>query len=91
MSSFAIVGKSPARSTDPKNVYYVTKIGAGSYGIWNRAKSTKTASQMARELEAGTEGTLVINSPRPFSPEDSVSTTLAEAFSMADYNAPDNY
>ena len=91
MNTFGIVSKSPARSTDGKNVYYVTKIGAGSYGIWNRAKSYKTASQMDRELEAGTSGTVVINSPRPFTPTDSVAVGLSDAHSMAGYNAPDNY
>lgn len=91
MNTFQVIGKSPARSTDRKNVVYVTGIGAGSYGIWNRTKSTKTAAQMAREVEEGTAGVLVINSPTPFTPTDSVSLTLTEGAVMADYNAPDNY
>lgn len=87
MNTFRIIGKSPARSTDRKNVVYVTNIRNG-YGVWNRVVTATVA-----EVISDTEDKINAQPNRQEfrANPDAITDALTSLSDMMGYNAPDNY
>lgn len=87
MNTFQVIGKSPARRTDGKRVYYVTNIRQG-YGVWNRVVGAKVSDVLRDANE------MVNAQPnrQTFTPNaDAITDALTTLSVTMDYNAPDNY
>lgn len=48
MNTFAVIGKSPARASDKRNVCYTFTMGAGSLGAWVRTVGENPADVVKR-------------------------------------------
>lgn len=87
MNTFQVIGKSPAKASDGKRVYYVTNIRQG-YGVWNRVVGAKVSDVLRDANE------MVNAQPnrQTFTPNaDAITDALTNLSVTMDYNAPDNY
>lgn len=87
MNTFRIIGKSPARRSDRKNVVYVTNIRNG-YGVWNRVVTATVAEVISMtEEKIESQPNRQTFTPNP----DAITDALTTLSATMDYNAPDNY
>lgn len=87
VNTFQVIGKSPARRTDGKRVYYVTNIRTG-YGVWNRVVGAKVADVLAdaEEMVNAQPNRQTFTASR-----DAIADALGDVQTWQDYNRPDNY